>query len=415
MTDIYPRKIKYQTKDRFTSKRRPYKKYNLSDWSWETVMQELLSIKDTDKNFFKTISNKFGIIESTLEDKFRKYVLLGKTSLEDHRGCKNKLFTIEQEQEMASHIKNNYIDRYLPFDDTDLKIYSLKKWKEFHPDNEIFTASVGWCTDFKKKWGISSVTPSKKRMSENNCISENEKFLEDCKKELDRVGPDNFWNMDETYWRTINMVQSTFGHTGADSTKVSFSGNIKLGFTSIFCINAGGTFLNPIVLKKGTTDRCLKSLDHHPGIQKHYTKDGWINQNIMLIILENIHSHSKGKNSVLILDQYSSHITEKFKEEAKKKNINIIYIPVGQTGKFQPLDVGINGLLKSSARRLWKIERLTDIENMLDHKGDVGDLKAPNLNDGIRHLLIAINKVINKQTVIKSFNKALNLNLNVNI
>ncbi|MBS1736810.1 MAG: hypothetical protein JSS98_09455 [Bacteroidetes bacterium] len=150
-------------------------------------------------------------------------------------------------------------------------------------------------------------------------------------------------------------------------------------------------------------------------MEKHYTKDGWVNEQIMLVILENIHKHSKDKNSTLILDQYSSHITEKIKDESKKKNIHLIYVPVGQTGKFQPLDVGINGPLKSSAKRLWKIERIADIENMLKHKGDIGDLKAPNMNDGIRHLLIAIKKVINKQIIIKSFNKALNFNLNVNI
>ncbi|MBS1736811.1 MAG: hypothetical protein JSS98_09460 [Bacteroidetes bacterium] len=247
MTDIYPRKIKYHTKNRYTVKRRPYKKYNLANWSWETVIQELLSIKDIDKNYLKTISNKFGIIESTLENKFRQYSLLGKTSLEDHRGHKNKLFTVDQEREMADHIKKEYIDRHLSFDNEDLKIYALDKWKELYPDNDLFTASVGWCTDFKKKWGISSVSPSKKRMSENDSTSDNEFFLKECKSELERVGAENFWNMDETYWRTINMVQSTFGHTGADSTKISFSGDLKLGFTVIFYANAAGTFADPIV------------------------------------------------------------------------------------------------------------------------------------------------------------------------
>ena len=52
---------------------------------------------------------------------------------------------------------------------------------------------------------------------------------------------------------------------------------------------------------------------------------------------------------MLLMDQYGSHMTNIFTEYAKNNNINILYIPVGLTSKYQPLDVGVNGILKNKA------------------------------------------------------------------
>lgn len=71
----------------------------------------------------------------------------------------------------------------------------------------------------------------------------------------------------------------------------------------------------------------------------------------------------------------------------------MIYIPTGQTGKLQPLDVGINGPLKSCARRLWKEDRLSDPD------------KIQKMDDGVRHLSIAVNKIINENIITNSFKK----------
>ena len=59
-----------------------------------------------------------------------------------------------------------------------------------------------------------------------------------------------------------------------------------------------------------------------------------------------MHENIKNNKSVLLMDQYSSHITDKVINDAREKNIIIKYVPVGLTSKYQPLDVKINGILK---------------------------------------------------------------------
>lgn len=133
----------------------------------------------------------------------------------------------------------------------------------------------------------------------------------------------------------------------------------------------------------------------------------------MITILDEIKKNSKDNEVALVLDQYSVHTDDKFMEEANKRNIKLIFVPVGQTGKLQPLDVGVNGPLKSCARRLWKEERFNNFEEILDHHGDVGDLLIPKLCDAVRHLSDAIKHVIKRKTVIKSFNAALGFKLEI--
>ena len=47
------------------------------------------------------------------------------------------------------------------------------------------------------------------------------------------------------------------------------------------------------------------------------------------------------------MDQYDSHMTDKVKNYVATKNVCLLCVPVGMTSKYQPLDVSINGILKS--------------------------------------------------------------------
>ena len=108
-----------------------------------------------------------------------------------------------------------------------------------------------------------------------------------------------------------------------------------------------------------------------------------------------IREKSQNDDAALLLDQYPIHTSEYVVAEANKRKINLIFIPARLTWKYQPLDVGINGILKASARKLWKEERLSNPNNI------------PNLCDGVRHMTSAIKNVINEGVIRKSFYKAL--------
>jgi hypothetical protein len=119
----------------------------------------------------------------------------------------------------------------------------------------------------------------------------------------------------------------------------------------------------------------------------------WVNCGIMKIILEKIYETTKGQKSVILLDQYKSHCDEFIKEEAKKKNIKLLYVPKGLTYKYQPLDVLINGILKQKAKKLWRQEIVKD-----------PNIKIKN-SDAVKHFLKSKDD-ITSDIIKKSFNES---------
>lgn len=144
----------------------------------------------------------------------------------------------------------------------------------------------------------------------------------------------------------------------------------------------------------GKTERCLNKFNLNNDIIGTHTSSGWTDDEIMKKCLDNIYNETQGAKSYLLLDQYTSHITDNFKKHAKEKNINLIYVPIGLTYKYQPLDVSINGILKSKGRALW-------IQEIIDN---------PYVNitrsDSIKHFLKAVNE-LQKNHIKDSFLKAI--------
>ena len=101
-----------------------------------------------------------------------------------------------------------------------------------------------------------------------------------------------------------------------------------------------------------------------------------------------------GQQSCLLLDQFPSHLEEYIKDEADKRNIELIYVPKGLTYKYQPLDVLINGILKQKAKNEWRKE-ITKNPNM--------KIKS---SDSVQHFLNALNE-ITSEIIKKSFDMSI--------
>lgn len=112
--------------------------------------------------------------------------------------------------------------------------------------------------------------------------------------------------------------------------------------------------MKPIIICKGKTEKCQRkfNLDKNLIIGTQ-SKSGWINEDIMLLVLDQISERSKNAKSVLLLDQYDAHKTDKVKEYANSKNISLIYVPIGMTDKYQPLNIGVNGIFKNKMRQYY--------------------------------------------------------------
>ena len=124
-----------------------------------------------------------------------------------------------------------------------------------------------------------------------------------------------------------------------------------------------------------------------------YSNNGWVNNGIIRMALEEINKVTGGKPSTLLLDQFPVHTSDFIMEEAKKRNIELIFVPKGLTSKYQPLDVLINGILKQKAKKLWRQEMIKD-----------PNMKITNA-DAVKHFLKA-KEGITSEIIKKSFNKS---------
>jgi len=78
-----------------------------------------------------------------------------------------------------------------------------------------------------------------------------------------------------------------------------------------------------------------------------HQKKAWMDITLMLTWISDIWvEHTKKRPSLLFLDTFSAHLTEKVKDPFQKSNTTIIVIPGGCTSILQPLDVSINKPIK---------------------------------------------------------------------
>lgn len=196
-----------------------------------------------------------------------------------------------------------------------------------------------------------------------------------------------------------NSPKTAIRPKGSPFVKIESLSDIKNGFTLGVTISLSGIFLKPMIIAKGKTTRSLNKYDIKNKFIGMYNKSGWADENCILKILEEIIKKTKNENSLLLLDQYTSHMTPKVKKYAENNKIKLLYVPKGLTYKYQPLDVGVFGILKKKASKYYT-EYVTEKDNSkYTHTQCTKDL-------------IKIMKEIDKKTITKSF-KCLLLNKSV--
>ena len=307
----------------------------------------------------------------------------------ENRGGNNKIFTEKEEQEIIFFLRENFINKNKMLCDDIIKLYALDKCKKLYP-NKKFNASNGWCDIFKQKWNLSTVKCSISKIS--SIIYTNEEiniFLKKCRDSLSLVNP-FFFNLDETKWNNVNVSLTTIHFKKSGNAKININVNEKEGFTLTLIISASGIMLKPILTAKGKTTKCLKKYNLNDSILGTYSNNGWSNCGIMKIILEQIFIITKGKKSILLLDQFPSHTDKFVVKDAESKNIELIFVPKGLTYKYQPLDVLINGILKQKAKKMWRQEIVRN-----------PNIKITNA-DAVKHFLKA-KEEITSEIIIKSF------------
>jgi hypothetical protein len=93
------------------------------------------------------------------------------------------------------------------------------------------------------------------------------------------------------------------------------------------------------------------------GIVPHVQEKGWMDENGKKLWLEKVWCKLPGgllkKPSLLVCDQFKSHVTEATKKRVKDLNSQLAIILGGLTSQLQPLDVSTNEPFKVSMHEEW--------------------------------------------------------------
>ena len=263
----------------------------------------------------------------------------------------------------------DYIDKkQWPFDingDINVKNFSkdvqkllpavTKNLELFMKNHKIkpFKASLSWSHKFIHRSGLSF----KKAHYERRGIvkeEEIERFLTELADAIVTYGEGKVLNMDETFINTYCTPQKTLAIKGADTVgKVQINNfNSKEGTTYIGTISMDPEERFPLcMIASGTTQKCeQKYYIKQSSDYCMHSKNGWTTAATMKKYLKWLSKQMKGEPFALILDVFKAHADKSVLKEAMKLKIQLIFVPACGTGRFQPLDRVIFGILKSKLR-----------------------------------------------------------------
>ena len=109
--------------------------------------------------------------------------------------------------------------------------------------------------------------------------------------------------------------------------KINARNNLTENVTACITESLNGTFLNTIIIVKGKTERSFIKYGQVPNnLSLSKSISGWITCEIMKQILKQIYEKTRGLKSILVLDRFGAHMLDLIKNDAKTKNIILLFI-----------------------------------------------------------------------------------------
>ena len=276
-----------------------------------------------------------------------------------NKGRDRRVFTIEEETAISDYITVNWLVLGRVFTDQDFhdlahEAYRMKYLSGNEDSVRDFHASPGFIADFKRRNGFSSrCAHPKKRPSRREDLEDN--FTRHVKQLLSDVNKERIVNVDETFWRCLPSDLKTWGKRGDECVSINVDGSEKEGLTVVAAVTAARTKLPLSIIAAVKTTRCEDRLGDTAHHHKTHSESGWSTVATFCEYLMFIRQYFSDDERIwLILDLYSVHRTDQVRMTAKSLNIELIFIPPGQTDHFQPLDRAVFGVLKAYMRKLWR-------------------------------------------------------------
>lgn len=200
--------------------------------------------------------------------------------------------------------------------------------------------------------------------------------LSDCQ-------PRFFINMDQTAVFFEAKSSTTVDKKGKSTVSAKDSGSNSKQCTVVVCVAADGTKLPLFFIFKATPGKRVEKELEEQGILGCVQKKGWFDSRVAKIWFNKVMvpymADCRG-SSLLLIDQFSVHLTSEFTNLAYELGMDVDYIPAGYTCVLQPVDVGVNAPFKAKIRQYhheWCIEH---------YRGMCDDdrVPVPNRNDIVK-------------------------------
>ena len=322
----------------------------------EEVLNDLRNPDRLENGSMASLSDRTGIPKSTLKTWRKRIKLEPNWTISRFRSDKgqSRVLTEETEEEIHKRL-TKYIDNGLYCPRKVLEATAMSVASENGVAN--FRASRAWQTGFMSRFALSFRTPHMKRRQDPNdeIIGQ---YCQDFDAALVQYPRNLIFNMDETCWRIINGTLKTLQRKGTDNVIINLECDPKLSVSVITTISASGEKFPLWVIATGKSGAERKFRDNLRAAASDrrlplifcHTDNGWATTELMKEYLKWLSERVNGRKCHLIWDLHSSHRNEEVKAQAKELEINLQYVPAGQTGFWQPLDAGIFGSVKSKAK-----------------------------------------------------------------
>jgi len=187
---------------------------------------------------------------------------------------------------------------------------------------------------------------------------------------------------------------------GSKKIMIKTSGNEKKRYTVVLACCADGTKLPPLLIFNRKT--LPKDVIPH-GIYVHVHSTGWMDGEGMKLWLDKVWSKRPGgllkKPSLLVCDQFKTHVTDSTKRLATKLKTRLAVIPGGLTSQLQPLNVSVNKPFKGFMHEEWA--KWTEAPT--HHVKPAGRVKRPisNVSEWVKNSW----QRVKSETIVKTFKK----------
>lgn len=172
-----------------------------------------------------------------------------------------------------------------------------------------------------------------------------------------KIHPSLIINCDETpaYVKNTPATANHFAYEGRLWQWVRASDRLKV--TVLAACTADGNMLKPTIVAKGKTVQCERSyaeLAHDSAFLQH-TESGLTTSESFIEWIDNVVlPYTKNCRAVLVLDQWTAHLTDSVRSHLRSHHITMLEVPARGTSLLQPLDVGVFGVAKKRIRAAYK-------------------------------------------------------------